>query len=644
MANQSLTQLLSQLNVQSTKDEFAKVEQTCINLLNNGSDSVDLGSVLKAYLVASIKQDKYDQGFRILGEKKEIAERYGDQIALEKLYIYYKLNETKKFEELYNQLVPESIDEIAGKTEVETSSIRGFLHVRAQFCYKNGLYDETHKIYHYLALHNSRATDNDLELQCNERVPLTANASLPVEIPISTVSEESYDLLYNNSMVLSARGEYEQAVELLEKARQMAVKDGYESDINAIDLQLSFVHQMVGNSKQSKELLDKLILKLDKNSPIGLLANMNKKAFNNFSKYKTNLNLVLRELNPEALNGINKQQFTLEQWSAINRNLLFLHLFNNDSIQSKSSLLSRTLHNYRKVVDNVNLESYKSQAKKLYHQALKVIESGPNGSVIGFLLLTIQLQVVEKQWDNAIRLGERYLNKLWEVRPTPATQSSPDGENIQAICYILLELYKITGRNNSRSILLNRLIKEFSVHNLSAQASSDISFWKHIAFQNLEQTDLRNAKSLFEEISKCCNDELTNKILSDEDLNAEEGAQITQGVDVEAIIAAGVKPLEPTKASNNVANSFMVKKARADRIRDRRKKERLARFIKRHGIKGPLDPERWLPKKDRTSYRPKKRQLAKQTQGGAMSKKAEQALDISKKSSKGSNKTKNRKK
>ncbi|QLL33632.1 hypothetical protein HG536_0E05430 [Torulaspora globosa] len=644
MANESLTQLLSQLNVQSTKDEFAKVEQTCMNVLNNGSSSVDLGAVLKAYLVASIKQDKYDQGFRILSEKKEIAERYGDQIALEKLYIYYKLNETRKFEELYSELVPQSIDAIADKSEIETLSIRGFLHVRAQFCYKNGLYDETQKIYHYLASHNSRGTDNDLELQCNERVPLAANASLALDTDISTVSEESYDLLYNNSMILSARGEYEQAIELLKRAGEMAVKDGYESDINAIELQLSFVYQMVGNTKQSKELLDKLISKLDKNSPIALLANMNKKAFINFSKYKTNLNLVLRELNPEALNGINKQHFTQEQWSAINRNLLFLHLFNSDSIQSKSSLLSRTLHNYRKIVNNMNFESYESQAKKLYHQALKMIESGPNGSVIGFLLLTIQLQVIEKQWDNAIRLGERFLNRLWERRPTPEIQSSSDRENIQAICYILLELYKITGRNNSKTILLNHLMKDFSLLNLSAQASSEISFWKHIAFEHLEQTDLKNAKSLFEKVSKCCSDRLINKILSDEDLDAEEGAQITQGVDVEAVIAAGVKPLEPTKASNNVANLFMVKKVRADRVRDRKKRERLARFIKHHGIKGTLDPERWLPKKDRTSYRPKKRQLAKQTQGGAVSKKAEQALDISKKTAKSSKKAKNRKK
>ncbi|QLQ81193.1 hypothetical protein HG537_0E05480 [Torulaspora globosa] len=644
MANESLTQLLSQLNVQSTKDEFVKVEKTCMEILNNGSESVDLGAVLKAYLVALIKQDKYDQGFRILCEKKEIAERYSDEIGLERLYIYYKLNETRKFEELYKELVPEPIDAIVDKTEVETLSIRGFLHVRAQFCYKNGLYDETHKIYHYLASHNSRKTDNDLELQCNERVPLTANASLPVEVDVSTITEESYDLLYNNSMILSARGEYEQAIKVLEKAREMVIKDGYENDINAIDLQLSFVHQMIGNAKQSKELLDKLISKLDKNSPIGLLANMNKKAFVNFSKYKTNLNLVLRELNPESLNGINKQQFTQEQWSAIKRNLLFLHLFNNDSIQSKSSLLSRTLHNYRKVVNNVNLESYKSQAKKLYHQALKMIEGGPNGSVIGFLLLTVQLQVMEKQWDNAIRLGERFLNKLWEIRPTPETQSSSDRENIQAICYILLELYKITGRNNSKSILLNHLIKDFSSHNLSAQASSEISFWKHIAFENLEQTDLRNAKSLFEKISKCCNHPLINKILSDEALDAEEGVQITQGVDIEAMISAGVKPLEQTKASDNVSNLFMVKKARSDRVRDRKKKERLARFIRHHGIKGPLDPERWLPKKDRSSYRPRKRQLAKQTQGGAVSKKAEQALDISKRSSKASKKTKNRKK
>lgn len=644
MANQSLAQLVSQLNVQSTKDEFTKVEQTCLRLLNNGSKDVDMGVVLKTYLVASIRQDKYDQGFRILSDKKEIDERYGDQVALEKLYIFYKLNETRKFEDLYHKLVPETINAITDKTENDTASVRGLLHVRAQFCYKNGLHEETYKIYHYLASHNAKATDNNSELLCNERVPLTANASLRFDIDVSTLAEESYDLIYNNSMILSARGQYEQAIELLERAREMAIRDGYESDVHAIELQLAYVYQMIGKTKQSKELLDKLIAKLDKSSPVALLANMNKTAFTDFSKYKTNLNLALRELNVEALNGINKQQFTHEQWSAINRNLLFLHLFNNDSIQSKNSLLSRTLHNYRKIVNDVSFESYRSQAKKAYHQALKMVESSTNGSVIGFLLLTVQLLAVEKQWDNAIRLGEHFLNNLWAAHPTLESQSVNDRENVQIVCYILFELYKITGRNNSKSRLLKHLIDDFSSIDLTSEKGKEASFWKHVAFEHLEQTDLSKAKDLFQKVSEYSNDRLISKILSDEELNATEGIEITQDVDVEALISAGTKPLESSKASDSVANLFKVKKVRADRVKDRKKKERLARFIKHHDVHGPVDPERWLPKRDRTTYRPKKKQLAKQTQGGAVSKKAEQALDISKKTTKASKKNKNRKK
>lgn len=643
MGNESLTQLLSQLDVRSTKDEFAKVEQKCMNLLNNRSKGVDMGSVLKAYLVVLIKQDKYDQGYKILLKKKDIDEKFGDQIALEKLYIFYKLNKTCKFEELYQKLIPESIDSITVRPEDDITFLRGILHVRAQFCYKNGLHEETYKIYHYLASHNSKGNDNDLELRCNERVPLAADPSLQFDLDVTSLAEESYDLLYNNSMVLSARGHYKQALELLGEARQLAAKDGYESDLHAIDLQLAFVYQMMGKSKESNELLDAIISRLDKNSPIALLANMNKSAFIDHSKYKANLNLVLRELNVEAMNGINRKQFTQEQWSIINRNILFLHLFNNDSIQSKNSLLSRTLHNYRKVVDNVGLETYKSQANKLYHYAFQMIESGTGGSVIGFLLLTLQILVTEKRWDNAIRLGEHFLNKLWKTH-SELKYSANDKESMQTVCCILFELYKVTGRNDSKGKLLQHLTADLSRAESDPQFRKELPFWKHVAFKNLELGGLTKAEVLFEQISKISKDKLIQKILSDEDLNVGEGIRITQGVDVEALVSAGTKPLESTKASDNVVNSFKVKKVQADRRKERKKRERLARFLKHHDVHGPVDPERWLPKRDRATYRPKKKQLAKQTQGGAVSKRAEQSLDISKKTMKGSKKTKGRNK
>lgn len=631
MAKDNLTQLLSQLNVQSTKDEPAKAEETCLKLLEGGCTNP--GAIFRTCLVAIIKQDKYQRGVDLLFSYKHIDEKYGDQFALEKLYIYYKLNKTTDFEKLYSTVNPIQLGSIVKQSERQTKKLRGLLHLRAQFCYKHGLYEETFKIYHYLASHNEENTDNSLELSCNERVALTVEPYLQGDSLLSTqIEESSYDLLFNDSMVLSARGKYEDAIEILKKAHALVIKDGYESDIDAIELQLAFVYQMQGNGKHSQELLQKLLKRLEPGSPFYILAKTNQQAFVDFSKYATNLNLVLRELNTEKMNSINLKQFTHEQWSILNRNCLFLHLFNNNSIQSKSTILSRTLYNYKNLVDNVVFETYKTQAKKTYHHAVTIINSGTDGSAIGFLLLTLQFQIVEKQWDNAIRLCELFLNKLWR------SSNNNMKDQHHTVCCVLFELYNITGRSHSKSILLMKLQSE------KKSISKDSPFWKHVGFQHLELGDLKNAKKLLKEVSSHNNDKLIKKFLSEEPPNLDEGIEITNSIDVEALIAAGTKPLESSSKVDKQSTMSKIQKKRLDLRKKKKRAQKIKKFLLTRDPNKIPDPERWMSIKDRSSYRSKrKQQLVKQTQGGAINKKAEQALDISKKIKK-SSASKNKKK
>lgn len=133
MANENLTQLLSKLRVQSTSDELVKVQDTCLQLLNDTANRKDHGAILKAYLVASIKQDKYAQGLKVLLDKKEVDDQYGEQFALEKLYIFYKLNETKRFDDLYRKIVPEPVDSLRKKSEEETTPFREYSTLELNF-------------------------------------------------------------------------------------------------------------------------------------------------------------------------------------------------------------------------------------------------------------------------------------------------------------------------------------------------------------------------------------------------------------------------------------------------------------------------------------------------------------------------------
>ncbi|CCF60382.1 hypothetical protein KAFR_0K00270 [Kazachstania africana CBS 2517] len=619
MARDSLTDLLGQLSVHSSHNEHFQVEKTCIELLNSGCANPNV--VLKHCLVAIIKQDKYQQALKVLAKHKVIHEKYASQFRLERLYIYYKLNKVEEFEKLYSSIVTDDIDSLLSKSESQLSSLRGILHVRAQFCVKNGFDEEALKIYNYLASHNNNGQDDNVELLCNVRVPLTSSPELLSENPTELhVIADSHDLLFNQSMILSAQGNFEESIFLLEKALQMATSEDYKDDMNSIQLQLSYVYQLAGEKSKCKELLEPLLERLPAGTPLKLIATNNIKSFIDFSKYKTNFNLLARELNVEKLNSFNLQKFTYEQWSLFQRNCLFIHLFNNVDIQSKSTILSRTLSTYSKIVDNVVIEPYKTQARKLYHNAVNTIKSGTQGSVIGLTLLAVQLLVVEKEWDNAIRLCELFYNKSQD-------EEKQMTESKKTIIYVLFELYNVSNRNNSKSILLKKIMSSF------IPTTSEFEFWKHIGFQYLTVNDPRNAKNIFKIISEGKDDTLIKGVLNEEDFSIEKGVGLVNSIDVDALIEAGSKPLETKSSKPNTFPINRIAKKKHDLTKKKRKAQKLKKFLATHDVNGTIDPERWLPLRDRSTYRPKKKQLAKQTQGVTMSKKAEQALDMSKKKS-----------
>ncbi|EJS41457.1 srp72p [Saccharomyces arboricola H-6] len=637
MAKDNLTNLLSQLNIQLSQDEHSQVEQTCVKLLESGCENP--ADVFRRCLVAVIQQDKYQRALHYLRKFKLIDEKFSRKFALEKLYIFYKLNISDEFNRLYAKVVTDDLDTVLQK---DIKSLRGILHVRAQYCYKNGLYQEAFKIYQHLASHNERGQDSQIELACNERVPLSVETALMNKSPLVTpIDESSYDLLFNESFILTSLDKYNEAIELLERALQAATNEGYKNDINTIKLQLSFVLQMMGETTKSKEILKSLLKELETTSPFYLICQNNLHAFVDFSKYNTNFNLLLRELNVERLNTFNLQTFTNKQWSNIQRNILFLRLFNNVKVHSQDSILSKTADKYSKLVDNVTLESYKTQAKKLYHHATKTVLSGTDGSVIGLLLLTLQLLIIEKEWENAIRITELFLNESWKT-------SFEKFNDSQAIaCYILFELYKIKGRNHSKSTLLKKLGSVKT--QLGGKIQENIPFWKHVGFELLSMGNIRESKALLREISrfgKDNEDELVDRIVSSNSLDTAQGINLVTDIDVNELIQLGVKPLESSAKRNKNTTINKVQKRKVLELKKKRKAKCLEKFLQGHDVSKLPDPERWLPLKDRSTYRPKKKQQGgKQTQGGAMSKKSEQALDISKKGKPAAvKKTKNKKK
>lgn len=104
---------------------------------------------------------------------------------------------------------------------------------------------------------------------------------------------------------------------------------------------------------------------------------------------------------------------------------------------------------------------------------------------------------------------------------------------------------------------------------------------------------------------------------------------LISGIDVSALEAAGVSPSSATAAAAAATIASARKRSAADKQGRVTKRVRKSRLPKDYDPSKTADPERWLPLRDRSSYRPRgrkgKQRAADRTQGGAVTEKTEEA-------------------
>ena len=109
------------------------------------------------------------------------------------------------------------------------------------------------------------------------------------------------------------------------------------------------------------------------------------------------------------------------------------------------------------------------------------------------------------------------------------------------------------------------------------------------------------------------------KVSSEETDTLTPVSRLVAGVDVAALEEAGVPPL-PSSSPSSAGTTSRTKRALDDKATPARKRARKSRLPKEYDPSKAPDPERWLPLKDRSSYRPKGRKgrqrAAEKTQGG----------------------------
>ncbi|CCH45658.1 Signal recognition particle protein [Wickerhamomyces ciferrii] len=567
----SLNQLFHKLEVDASQDNHKEVLETTYEILKSSPNDL---KAMRLSIVAAINLDQYLKAYGIF---KEFPQQ-GDDLLLEKLYVIYKLNLNDELHQEFNKLTPNQLN-------------NGVLHLKAQFYYRLGDYETALTTYHQLIQSTDSEDPELLDLSVNERAILADGYQFGIfnkfndKQPLSD-DQDSYDLVFNESLIQFGLKNYTKSLELLELSLDKAIE--VNTDLNdqlnetfPILLQKAYLYQTLGETIKAKEILESIDISKISDDLNTLIYQ------NNLITLTSTENpaLIIKELEfPNSLNKLNSR-LSLLQKTSLWKNYNKLKFKLNQSITSKDlnhkDITNHALKSFSK--SGLDHDDLITQAKQAYRFAI-------NTKDLGISLISAQLNIELENFDSAVSILENL---------------NPENKYLPSVSNILINLYEKLGSQKKKISLFNEIYEFYKSKDLNID---EYEFLKVISL-NFSNQEPEKTQNLLEKLYNIHPDDLISIILnkSEKDLNQLHPIDhLTSGLSFDDLIQQGIESLSQQQPI------LTTKKTIKKRSKQSRKPS------KSYDATKQPDGERWLPMKDRSYYKPPKgkKKQGNQTQGG----------------------------
>ncbi|KAH6890009.1 hypothetical protein B0T10DRAFT_44942 [Thelonectria olida] len=573
-------------------------------------------------VIALLKLDRFDDVLRTMAEG---GTKLNALCVLEEAYALYK---TGKLEEATSALQAAGI----GK--------KSFSLLAAQVAYRAERFDDASSIYSRLLDADGVNEVNDLNI--NVRAVSAQSESLGYPTLNTPVVQDSdgFEVCYNAACTCIAHGDLDEASDLLQRAVKLCdasddlTEEDKEAEMRPILAQQAFVYAKSGKIKEAVDLYKSLVDSDDEDPDLTVIAQNN-----------------LLTLDPEAENSFliqkkfeaviessKKSKLFRSQSDILHRNNLVVDLH----ACKASGVKSRTAARLSQVVQpttsaDINILSVLNAAastggitgKQLIRKLYDLAKKRPFD--VGIILTIVQLKLENGETGSALSLLESFLQRLENAEEVHAK----DVRFSAGLVALVVSLNRAIGRESTAKAELvkaathwhNRpagfaapLLEEAGVELMKSSSPRDIQL-AAASFMNLfnEQygSDIA-AAGLVAALAPYNPSAIQPHIENLPPVDA-----LITGIDTAALLDAGVATsIKPVQSSKRLADQELN-----DKPKKRRRKIRLPKNY----VEGTKpDPERWLPLRDRTSYRPKgkkgKKKAGESTQGGMV--KEEETLEL----------------
>ncbi|KAI0515342.1 hypothetical protein F5B22DRAFT_184465 [Xylaria bambusicola] len=587
-------------------------------------------------VVALLKLDRFDDALRAIAEGGHALE---SQCILEKAYALYKTGHLQ-----------EARDTVEKAPSTQLNS-RPFRHLRAQIAYRAESFADAASLYRGLAGETTDLYGEENDVRINL---LAANAQLEwaglghqlddSERQPSRADLESFETAYNVACAHIARAELAKASIMLKRARDLCEAsedlspDEKKAELLPIIVQHIYVLSQLGKESEAAAL-QKLVVQSDiPEAPTRAVAHNNQIALAGMDG-NPYLTQRISEL-AGKLSG-NDKLFEYQQ-SVLRRNryTLGLRMQKFQGIESSTNNQILAASSPSALLDVAPLgvisaaaRTEMASSKAAIHKILPALEKRPND--VGLLLTIIQLYIQTRNPGPALTLLEAFLKRLEVITTTDYT----DVRFSPGLVAVAVALYRLQGRQNSVRAELARA----SAHWRSKPECASTSLLREAGVEllhSLNPEDITAAGATFEKLVTQLGQDITAAAGLVASFATRDFAKVepylskltpverlTAGTDVQALIQAGVcQAAAPTPASRK-RGATSADEAEKEKLTKRRRKQKLPKDY----VEGKQpDPERWLPLRDRSTYRPKgkkgKKRAQEVTQGGVV--KEEETLEL----------------
>ncbi|XP_064630339.1 signal recognition particle subunit SRP72-like [Lineus longissimus] len=527
-------------------------------------------------------------------------------LMFEKAYCEYRLNRTR--------------DALVTLRFSQSEDLR-LKELMAQVLYRLEEYDECYEVYKDLVKHSM--DDFEYERETNMSAVMAALQQwTDNDMGDETgLREETFELCYNNACFLIGRGLYKQAEAKLREAEDLCRKtleedqdvteEEIESELGIIHVQLGYAIQCQNRMEEALKLYNQVVKSKPSDSGLAAVAS------NNIVSINKDQNVFDSKKKIKVATADNLgQKLTREQKKVIELNQCLLFMYMNQGDQCKRT--AKNLEAKYPDLDNPILIQAgqlcrEKQTNKAAELLQKKVDDSPECS-IQIKLTLAQLYLQQQHWYKACNV----LKTMGDLSYKPGVVSALvtlylNGEDEEAASQVLISAvnwYKENDPDSDELIALMRANANFQLKHGSPKEATTM-------LEELRRRDPKDMKTLAQLISAYSKFDAKKAQLISKDLPSL--TEMATDVDVAA--------LESTVS--NLTQKYVKKSTKIESprpgshgdelIQKKNRKKKKGKLPK--NLDGETDPERWLPKRERSYYRgkrkDKRKDIGKGPQGAA---------------------------